>query len=185
MRLSCSSQAVLWIGSVHVADPGKQALIWIALGLDLFGGVTWIFLLKGLQYFPAKVRDGQQLVRLLPATNIEHKIESTGSFVTLVFGYSVLALIYQSRAAMGVNAFFGKAVLALIQAFAIKWMYFEVDSFNLDTHAIRRHWISCTCSLSRGYEVTTIYYEKNQVDFHLLFVPRTVVHTYSHTNNLK
>jgi len=30
-------------------------------------------------------------------------------------------------------------VLGLIQAFCLNWMYFEVDSFNLHTHAIRRH----------------------------------------------
>jgi hypothetical protein len=31
--------------------------------------------------------------------------ERTNAFVTLVFGYSVLALIYQNHAAFGVNAY--------------------------------------------------------------------------------
>lgn len=77
-----------------------------------------------------------------PAINIEHKTERTGAFVTLVFGYSVVALLFQNRAEFGINAFFGKAVLGLIQAFSFNWLYFEIDACNLHTHAIRRHYLS-------------------------------------------
>lgn len=136
--------SILWIGSIHVENPGRQALIWPAIALDLFG--TWIiwYLQKGvLRQIPSKIAEYvAKLYEFYPATSIEHKIDRTGAFVTLVFGYSVLSLLYQSRAAMGINAFFGKAILALIQAFSFNWMYFEVDAFNLDTHAIRRHWLS-------------------------------------------
>lgn len=78
----------------------------------------------------------------VPAMNIEHKTERTNAFVTLVLGYSVVALLFQNRAPLGINAFFGKAVLGLIQAFAFNWLYFEIDSWNLHTHAIRRHFLS-------------------------------------------
>lgn len=74
-----------------------------------------------------------------PSLNIEHKTERTNAFVTLVFGYSVIGLFYQNKAAYGVNAFFGKAVLGLIQAFCFNWLYFEIDGWNIHTHAIRRH----------------------------------------------
>lgn len=77
-----------------------------------------------------------------PAMNIEHKTERTNAFVTLVFGYSVIALLYQNRAAYGINAFFGKAVLGLIQAFCFNWLYFDIDGWNVHTHAIRRHMAS-------------------------------------------
>ena len=77
-----------------------------------------------------------------PAINIEHKTERTGAFVTLVLGYSVVALLFQNRAEMGINAFFGKAALGLIQAFSFNWIYFEIDACNLHTHAIRRHFVS-------------------------------------------
>jgi len=136
--------SIIWIGSVHVENPGRQALTWVAIALDVFG--TWIlfYLQKGiLKHLPTRIAEYVvKLYEFYPATSIEHKIERTGAFVTLVFGYSVLALLYQSRAAMGINAIFGKAILALIQAFSFNWMYFEVDAFNLDTHAIRRHWLS-------------------------------------------
>lgn len=63
------------------------------------------------------------------------------AFVTLVFGYTVVAILYQSTT-NGISDFFGKATLGLIQAFCFNWIYFEIDSANLTTHAIRRHRIS-------------------------------------------
>ncbi len=80
---------------------------------------------------------------LYPAINIEHKSERTKQFVTLVIGYEVGATLYQNAAAFGLNAFFGKAVLGLIQGFIINWIYFEIDSKNIHVHAIRRHVTSC------------------------------------------
>ena len=69
--------------------------------------------------------------------------ERTNAFVTLVFGYSVVALLFQNKAAYGINAyvliifqvnlliqsrFFGKAILGLIQAFSFNWLYFEIGT---------------------------------------------------------
>ena len=71
--------------------------------------------------------------------NIEHKVERTNAFVTLVFGYSVVAIIYQNAASFGLNAFFGKAAMGLLQAFCFNWIYFELDGADLFEHAIRRH----------------------------------------------
>jgi hypothetical protein len=59
-----------------------------------------------------------------------------------VFGYSVVAIIYHNAALMGLNAFFGKAVLGLVQAFCFNWIYFDLDGADLYEHAIRRHVIS-------------------------------------------
>jgi low temperature requirement protein LtrA len=132
--------AALWMASVSVEEPKRQGLIWVAILFDLFGQFSMVLL----------QRPGSPIVRLVPemwkrsleffpATNIEHRIERTNAFVTLVFGSCVLGLLYQSSAAMGINAFFGKAVLGLVQTFVLNWVYFEIDSFNLHTHAIRRH----------------------------------------------
>ena len=60
------------------------------------------------------------------------------AFVTLVFGYTVVAILYQSTT-NGIDAFFGKAILGLIQAFCFNWIYFEIDGANLFSHATRRH----------------------------------------------
>ncbi|KAG8903990.1 hypothetical protein FRC00_014337, partial [Tulasnella sp. 408] len=76
--------------------------------------------------------------------NIEHKTERTGAFVSLVFGYSVVSLLYQNSASFGMNAFFGKAILSLIQAYCFNWIYFDVDGSFHHVHAIRRHAISAS-----------------------------------------
>jgi low temperature requirement protein LtrA len=132
--------AALWIGSIHVEEPARQGLIWVAIVFDLFGNFIMIFLQRPsptvAKLIPAKMKER---LEFFPGTNIEHRIERTNAFVTLVFGSCVLGLLYQSNVGMGINAFFGKAVLGLIQAFTFNWLYFEIDSFNLHTHAIRRH----------------------------------------------
>jgi hypothetical protein len=69
----------------------------------------------------------ERMFEFYPAVNIEHKTERTNAFVTLVFGYSVVAIIYQNAASFGLNAFFGKAVLGLLQAFCFNWIYFDID----------------------------------------------------------
>jgi hypothetical protein len=46
------------------------------------------------------------------------------------------------------SSFFGKAILGLVQAFVFNWIYFEIDSFNLHVHAIRRHFFSAFVWLS-------------------------------------
>jgi low temperature requirement protein LtrA len=58
-----------------------------------------------------------------------------------VFGYTVVAMIYQSNIA-GIDAFFGKAIMGILQAFCFNWLYFEIDAANISSHAIRRHKIS-------------------------------------------
>lgn len=63
------------------------------------------------------------------------------AFVALVFGYTVVAILYQSTV-NGIDDFFGKAALGLIQAFCYNWIYFEIDGANLSAHAIRRHKLS-------------------------------------------
>jgi len=120
-------------------------MIWIAIFLDVTGGMYIILFVRGAKYISKKLGDRvEQVYEFFPAVNIEHKTERTNAFVTLVFGYSVVAIIYQNAASFGLNAFFGKAVLGLLQAFCFNWIYFELDGADLYTHAIRRSVISST-----------------------------------------
>lgn len=112
--------SLLWIGSIHLGYPDHLVLVWIAIPLDLFGPM----LMFAMRRFP-----GRRLKALwdswfdfYPAINIEHKTQRTNAFVTLVFGYSVVALLYQNKGTFYVfDAFFGKAILGLIQAFSFNW----------------------------------------------------------------
>ncbi|XP_014561966.1 hypothetical protein COCVIDRAFT_85608 [Bipolaris victoriae FI3] len=139
----------LWVSSIHVAEPAKQGLIWVAIVFDLFGQFIMLLVQRPgspmSKHLPARIK---ARLDFFPGTNIEHRIERTNAFVTLVFGSCVLGLLYQSNVQMGINAFFGKAVLGLIQAFTFNWIYFEIDSWNLHSHAIRRHVFSAMAWLS-------------------------------------
>ncbi|QIW97093.1 hypothetical protein AMS68_002611 [Peltaster fructicola] len=129
----------LWIGSIYVEWPNQLALIWIALAVDT-GGHTVNMLLYMLSQRSGGTAKAwaERVYEFVPALNIEHRVERTNAFVSLVFGYSVVAILYQS-AVNGIDAFFGKGILGLIQAFFFNWIYFEIDATHLQSHAIRRH----------------------------------------------
>ena len=143
---------VFWLSSIHVNYPGQLPLIWIAIVIDIWGQGCGMFLSRASDRWsrsPAEhTSRWERFVRknfeFYPAINIEHRIERTNAFVSLVFGYSVLNILYQSRASVGLNAFLGKGILGLMQAFAFQWLYFDIDHHCVHIHAIRRHWLSTT-----------------------------------------
>ena len=131
--------AVLWIASIHVEMPSRLGLTFTALAIELFGSTIHVSLFRYARThtspFASRV---EKFFDFYPAINIEHKVERTNAFVSLVFGYSVVGVLFQN-AGYGLNAFLGKAVLGLVQAFVFNWLYFEVDGGNIHVHAIRRH----------------------------------------------
>ena len=142
--------SALWIASVYIMMPLRLVLIWLAISIDLIGPFFFLFLRRGLKHISSTL--GAWMERTLefcPATNIEHKTERTNAFVTLVFGYSVVALVYQSASSFGLNAFFGKSILGLTIAFSFNWLHFEVDGSGVFSHAIRRRFLSCEYSTAR------------------------------------
>jgi low temperature requirement protein LtrA len=131
--------SALWIGSVHVDYPNRLILVWLAIFVDLTGAMFIILFVKMAKFISKGLGEWMdKIFEFYPAVNIEHKVERTNAFVTLVFGYSVVAIIYQSSAPHGVDSFLGKAILGLIQAFCFNWIYFELDGADLFAHAIRR-----------------------------------------------
>jgi len=120
--------AALWISSIQLSYPLRSALIWPALILDFFAAFFIVFVKRWIDKERPVFASKLKWFGFFPAINIEHKTERTNAFVTLVFGYSVLALLFQNKAPFGINAFFGKAVLGLIQAFSFNWLYFEIDA---------------------------------------------------------
>ncbi|KAE8449698.1 hypothetical protein EG329_007473 [Mollisiaceae sp. DMI_Dod_QoI] len=135
--------AAIWIASVHIDMPNRLAAIWVAIFIDLCAALGVIILIRGAkQLSPRLATWVDKVFEFYPAINIEHKTERTNAFVTLVFGYSVVAIIYQNAASFGLNAFFGKAALGLVQAFCFNWLYFELDGADLYQHAIRRNVVS-------------------------------------------
>ncbi|CAK7566996.1 MAG: hypothetical protein SEPTF4163_004953 [Sporothrix epigloea] len=133
--------AALWIASIHLAMPVRLACVFVALLFDLFGGSIVV---GSFRYAMGhtNTRVGRFLMTSVfdfyPAINIEHKVERTNAFVSLVLGYSVVGVLYQNTHGYGINAFLGKAVMGLVQAFIFNWIYFDIDAENIHVHAIRR-----------------------------------------------
>ncbi|KYG42820.1 hypothetical protein M433DRAFT_146436 [Acidomyces richmondensis BFW] len=130
--------AALWIASIHVAWPARLVAIWIAIFIDICGQSLYVLVMMLCLHLGGRAQAWfDRCFEYSPAINIEHRTERMNAFVTLVFGYSVVAILYQSTI-NGIDAFFGKAILGLIQCFCFNWIYFEIDGSNLHTHAIRR-----------------------------------------------
>ena len=132
--------SAFWIASTAMSMPNRLIAIFIAIAIDLFGSIVHVTMFRyGRSHDSRMAQRFARLFEFFPAINIEHKVERTNAFITLVLGYSVVALIFQNTAHMGFNAFLGKAILGLVQSFVFNWLYFEVDGSNLKMHAIRRH----------------------------------------------
>ncbi|KAF7292874.1 hypothetical protein MIND_01186400 [Mycena indigotica] len=78
----------------------------------------------------------------IPAINIEHQIERLGAFVTVVLGEMVMSVFFSSSGHVGLNMESGRAMLSLMLAFNLNWLYFDSALTKHFVHAIRRHWIS-------------------------------------------
>ncbi|KAF8594592.1 hypothetical protein BDV93DRAFT_549179 [Ceratobasidium sp. AG-I] len=85
----------------------------------------------------------QKLAPYIPATNIEHFIERTASFVVIVLGEVVLSVVYHaSSAQVGFKSIYGSAIAGLIIAFNFCWLYFDAECSHTFVHAMRRHWFT-------------------------------------------
>jgi hypothetical protein len=117
----------------------RLVLVFIALAIDLFGSAVPMALFRyATSHDTTAARRLARFFEFFPAINIEHKVERTNAFISLVFGYSVVGIMFQTARVFPLNAFLGKAILGLVQAAVFNWLYFEVDGKNIRTHAIRR-----------------------------------------------
>ncbi|KAI3318583.1 hypothetical protein HD806DRAFT_512035 [Xylariaceae sp. AK1471] len=130
--------SAIWITSIHVLYPLQLVPIFIGLWFDMFYQALWATANVFGRRLSSRFGDWfERNVEIAPGINIEHRTERINAFVTLVFGYMVVSILYQSTR-NGIDAHFGKAVLGLTQAFCFNWLYFEIDASNLEVHAIRR-----------------------------------------------
>ncbi|KAF8208298.1 hypothetical protein K438DRAFT_2013078 [Mycena galopus ATCC 62051] len=77
-----------------------------------------------------------------PAINIEHHVDRLGAFVTVVLGEMVVSVFFKASSAVGLNIECGRAILCLMIAFNLNWMYFDSQACKHFVHAIRRHWFA-------------------------------------------
>lgn len=132
--------SMLWIGSIYVSMPVRLALVVPALAFDVYDKsiILGIFAFTKKHETSSWGKSIMKMFEFFPAINIEHRVERTNAFVSLVFGWSVVGVMFQSHSPVVIDAFLGKAILGLIQAFIFNWIYFDIDANNIHLHAIRR-----------------------------------------------
>ncbi|KAF0496177.1 LtrA-domain-containing protein [Gigaspora margarita] len=72
------------------------------------------------------------------ALNIEHWSERLGLFAVICLGESIFSVIYTSLNKYP-DIFLAKAILGLVIAYDLHWIYFDVDASRQYLHALRRH----------------------------------------------
>jgi hypothetical protein len=78
--------SALWIGSIYVDMPQRLALIWVAIILELTGAMVVVMIVRSSKVLPKPIGEWlDRVFEFFPAINIEHKVERTNAFVTLVF----------------------------------------------------------------------------------------------------
>ncbi|KAM0792278.1 hypothetical protein ACM66B_004969 [Microbotryomycetes sp. NB124-2] len=81
--------------------------------------------------------------RKLPAFNLEHMVERTAAFVTVVLGESIVSLLFTARqGSFGLSDEFARAIFGLTIAFTLNAVFYDSALSRKFTHAIRRHWIT-------------------------------------------
>jgi len=76
--------SAFWIGSIHVDWPDQLALIFLGLMVDLFGSLVPIWMMKSMGDDRPWRRFLKRHFEFYPAINIEHRVERTNAFVSLV-----------------------------------------------------------------------------------------------------
>lgn len=84
----------LWIGSIHVEEPGRQSLNWTAIVFDLFGGFLMITAQRPGTIQRKLPASWKERLEFFPGTNTEHRIERTDAHVTLVCRFCVLCILF-------------------------------------------------------------------------------------------
>ncbi|CAG8519481.1 5356_t:CDS:2, partial [Paraglomus occultum] len=85
-----------------------------------------------------------EIAKYRPALNIEHWSDRVGSFAVICLGEMVISILYTSYNTVP-DGIFGKAILGLLFAYNLHWIYFDVDASRQYQHALRRHVITGLC----------------------------------------
>lgn len=110
----------------------RAGLACAALGVEL---LFWIYI-----YSPLFARHDQ--TEFSTAVNIEHTSDRMTALYIIVLGEFLNSCIIDAPAAFGVHQAAGRAILVLIIAFCLNWLYVHNDGSVKNTHAIRRSTVS-------------------------------------------
>ncbi|KAG7819939.1 hypothetical protein KL909_004688 [Ogataea angusta] len=121
----------LWIPVIFVPVRAKVGLSFMTLFLEL---ASWCF-----SYHPYT----KKLLKLKYSTaiNIEHEVERFGAFYVIAIGeflYNIVATTAERNFGLGVTEKIGRAIILLLIAYCLLWLYFNGDGSKRAVHACRR-----------------------------------------------
>ena len=83
---------VLWIASIHIEEPDRLAVIWIAITFDIVGNGALVPIVRSSEKWGAgRLEWLARHFQFYPAANMEHRTERMSAFVTLICSYLVVA----------------------------------------------------------------------------------------------
>ncbi|KAJ3158148.1 hypothetical protein HDU86_003100 [Geranomyces michiganensis] len=120
--------APLYLCSIFFPEQ-RYALWWAGVAIDNLLNPAFSLVTRYGNFYP---RPENRL-----AISIEHMSERNGLFLIIVLAEVMIALFYNSVSATP-DVSFVKAVVGLILALSLAWIYFDVDGSQQEIHAMRR-----------------------------------------------
>ncbi|KAH3669330.1 hypothetical protein OGAPHI_001451 [Ogataea philodendri] len=121
----------IWIPVIFVGVRVKIGLAFMNLFLEI---ASWV-----VSYHPYTKRVLK--LKYSTAINIEHEVERFGAFYVIAIGeflYSIVATTAEHNFGEGVSEKVGRAIMLLIIAYCLLWLYFNGDGSKKAIHAARR-----------------------------------------------
>ncbi|KAJ3041417.1 hypothetical protein HDV00_009397 [Rhizophlyctis rosea] len=118
-----------WVSATVVREEIRVPLMFIGVFIDILASHVAIMLERYVPRFP------KPEYRL--AVNIEHLTERYGLFLIIVMGEVIVALFFPSESATPTMPLL-KAILGLMLALNLSWIYFDADGSRQALHAMRR-----------------------------------------------
>ncbi|OZJ03996.1 hypothetical protein BZG36_03635 [Bifiguratus adelaidae] len=118
---------------IRVAIPfvswgGRIAICWVAIACER---LSWLYF-----YSPWFKRHAK--LTFSTAVNISHEVDRMTALFIIVLGAFLSAIVVGSPAGIGATSGLARAILILVCAFCLNWMYSRGDGAYHFTHAIRR-----------------------------------------------
>jgi low temperature requirement protein LtrA len=133
--------AVFWLSGFMFSSTSygtAVGLCWTGLALDLLLPGVWVLLFRYWDVWSFGKLFGWKLPEHRTALNVEHTAERQGLFIILSLGEYAVAILYSNIGGDLDMYLFGKAILGLLIAMGLRWIYFE-GLLKIQQHALRRH----------------------------------------------
>lgn len=139
--LSILIPAAFWLAGFFIVpqnEPLAIAIWWGGVLSEIVMQVLSVFIVRYWDVWGCGRIFGWKLPEYRTALNIEHLTERGGLLIILALGEYAVAIVYSQIGADLDFYLMGKAILGLLIAMGLRWVYFDGLS-KIEQHAVRRH----------------------------------------------